>query len=347
MVMRCWSSLVTAALLTVTFLNSPVASREILVDVKAPWNQRNIDSILEIGEFISNHSPENFWEYISSLCTTTEVFDRALMNTSYAAQQEVKLMAQFHGKKVLSTNIHNLMTAAVLNLEMYAPTTAFYESITQHLQSPCGDGQAYIISYPTEQIICLDPGKVLVAVEEEVHEDNFTAKWDYRYPSSSSVDTAKIPTMILHGIPGTSSFCSLHHQLVALSHSDLVNYIFRPAFPGIPIISSSRPLRGYGVFLDIKNMEYKNADDKDEGAASAGSTSADEGPSIQFEKGEEVKGIIFSTLQERRPELTKELSILREEILADAVNADGVTEMKVLRPSPALISPLSSPRCGR
>jgi hypothetical protein len=307
--------------------------REITVDLKAPWNQRSIDPILEIGEFISTHSMESFWNYVTDLCSSSDLINQALQNQTMEMKFNIQQISQLSGQKVLPKNIHSIMKAAQ-KLEMFAPTTVFYESITSSSSPPCGDGQSYLLLYPQEETSCQLPSKEFFSsvTQETIQEENYITKWDYRYTSSTSLDTSTLPIVILHGIPGTSSFCSLHQSLLHFSNSHLINYIFRPAFPGISTIASSRPLQGYGVYLDIKNMEYKNVDDKDdrdEAAAAAPSSSAQE--TIQFEKGEEVKGIIFSTLQERKPELSKELSILREEILAeDALNADGVTEMKVL-----------------
>lgn len=294
--------------------------------MKAPWNQRSIDSILEIGEFISSHSYENFWKYLSLLCDSHALIDEAIHNQTYEMRTRITSLTHHLGSQILPHNIHNLMKAAQ-KLEMYAPTTVFYESITSQYGNPCGEGISYVILYPTEEILCqLDVTKLPKSFDY-IDEEKYVAKWDYRYPATS-LDTTKVPIAMLHGIPGTSSFCALHESLSTLSHTNLVNYVFRPAFPGISPISISRPLQGYGVYLDIKNMEYKNVDDKDEGGNQQNNSPNED---IQFEKGEEIKGIIFSTLQERKPELTKELSILREEILAEeALNADGVTEMKVL-----------------
>lgn len=299
-------------------------AREVTIDLKAPWNQRSIDSILEIGEFISTHSHENFWKYLSSLCDSHVIIDQALHNQTVEMRSQINAVATQLGSQILPRNIHNLMKAAQ-KLEMYAPTTVFYESITSQYGTPCGDGISYVLIYPTEEIFCQIDGESLKKSYGYIDEDKYVTKWDYRYPTTS-VDVTAVPVAILHGIPGTSSFCSLHQSLTALSHTNSVNYVFRPAFPGVSPMTTSRPLQGYGVYLDIKNMEYKNVDDKDEGKEGNNSPAQN----IQFEKGEEIQGVIFSTLQERKPELTKELSILREEILADeSLNADGVTEMKV------------------
>jgi hypothetical protein len=311
--------------------------REITTDLKAPWNQRSIDPILEIGEFISTHSMESFWNYVTDLCSSSDMIDQALQNQTMDMKLNIQHISQISGQKVLPQNIHSLMKAAQ-KLEMYAPTTVFYESITSSIPSsssiltssaPCGDGQSYLLLYPHQQMLCDLPTEDHFSMtQERINEDSYIAKWDYRYPASSSMDTSTLPIVVLHGIPGTSSFCSLHQSLSHLSDSKLINYVFRPAFPGVPTLATSRPLQGYGVYLDIKNMEYKNVDDKDERDKNQDATTTDD--VIQFEKGEEVKGVIFSTLQERKPELSKEFSILREEILAeDALNADGVTEMKV------------------
>lgn len=96
----------------------------------------------------------------------------------------------------------------------------------------------------------------------------------------------------LYGIPGSSSFCALydtltHGPLKAVSSEEasgtvhsIGSFAVRPA---LSLLQASRDtsastatrLQGYGVFLDIKNMEYKNVDtDEDDKKASSAAASS-------------------------------------------------------------------------
>jgi hypothetical protein len=73
----------------------------------------------------------------------------------------------------------------------------------------------------------------------------------------------------------------MHQYMVLGAELGYFRYAIRHAFPGQTPVSASRTLQGYGVFLDIKNMEYKNVDDS--GSKNSGSDTDD------FQVGEEIK----------------------------------------------------------
>lgn len=106
--------------------------------------------------------------------------------------------------------------------------------------------------------------------------------------------------------------------------------------------STTTALQGYGVVLDVKNMEYKNYDpsatptEAHDGAGAGregkdGETSApDDG--LVIVNGEEVGGVVLSTLVSRRPELRRELGMLRQALLLEeAGSGDGESEELKLR----------------
>jgi UDP-glucose:glycoprotein glucosyltransferase len=112
-------------------------------------------------------------------------------------------------------------------------------------------------------------------------------------------------------------------------------YIARHAFPEVGQLAGHRDVQGYGVFLDIKNMEYRNAaenkkeegEEEGEGEPSAAKESDEE--DFVFDPDEEVEGVVFSTLQSRFPHLNRELKMAREELLARAEVSGDSSEMKM------------------
>ena len=105
-------------------------------------------------------------------------------------------------------------------------------------------------------------------------------------------------------------------------------YIARHAFPGVEKIADHRDIQGYGVFLDIKNMEYRNAaENKNEDKETEVEAGSDE--EIIFDREEEVEGVVFATLKDRYPHLAKELKIAREELITKAEESSDSTEMKM------------------
>ena len=120
-------------------------------------------------------------------------------------------------------------------------------------------------------------------------------------------------------------------------------YVSRPGFAGARVLSPMTPLKGFGVLLDIKNMEYTAVDDLDrsggegeeadtQGAVVSGDGtdadgSVDDGPA--FEKGEAVAGIVFDTLQARAQVPTSDLLVLREVLLEGASSAPSDLKVSI------------------
>lgn len=87
-----------------------------------------------------------------------------------------------------------------------------------------------------------------------------------------------------------------------------VRYILRHAFPGDAQVVDA-VMQGYGVQLDIKNMEYKALDDRPPQALDGDEAgTASEGES---QEEEAVAGVLFSKLRARRPELSDKLDELK------------------------------------
>lgn len=95
-----------------------------------------------------------------------------------------------------------------------------------------------------------------VQSEPDVAHDGYD-EWDHVF--SRSTTTAR--KVILYGSIGTKNFCAFHAHLSRDAQSQEYTYAVRHAFPGEVPVSATSELRGFGVFLDIKNMEYKAVDD--------------------------------------------------------------------------------------
>ena len=124
----------------------------------------------------------------------------------------------------------------------------------------------------------------------------------------------------LYGSIGSTSFCTAHQTLLPKAQAGEIRYTIRHYFRHLPEIEKVTQLRGFGVVLDIKNMEYKNVDDrenKSEGENADGNEDATDTEKLQFPEGEQVHGIIFSTLHQRTPHLQDELQLLRNTLLRE------------------------------
>lgn len=104
----------------------------------------------------------------------------------------------------------------------------------------------------------------------DVREDLALA-FDHVYHCSTMEDEGySFPetTAILYGTVGSPSMMGFHRVLKDAAEAGEVRYVFRHALPyGTESVGgegSKTPLQGYGVVLDVKNMEYRNLDDSSE-----------------------------------------------------------------------------------
>ncbi|CAN0515611.1 unnamed protein product, partial [Ectocarpus sp. 12 AP-2014] len=146
-------------------------------------------------------------------------------------------------------------------------------------------------------------------------------------------------TAVLYGVVGSPDMMSFHRVLKAKAETGAVTYAFRHALPygrgdgggggdDDMATTNTTPLQGYGVVLDVKNMEYQSFDSSDsegedgqegeDGDATGGGSDA-----LSIVEGEEVGGVVFSTVASRRPELKRELGMLRQALLLEEQSGGG------------------------
>jgi hypothetical protein len=143
---------------------------------------------------------------------------------------------------------------------------------------------------------------------------------DHVYASSSvaSVTGNSLPLSVLvHSATGGSSFRSTHSILHQLASRGKFRYVHRHLIPSTTI-STVTMLQGYGISLDIKNMEYKAIDDTKH--ASESDSGANDNDAVNAKNADEdlsipVEGFIFSILLQRKLTLETELSQFRESLL--------------------------------
>jgi UDP-glucose:glycoprotein glucosyltransferase len=124
------------------------------------------------------------------------------------------------------------------------------------------------------------------------------------------VPARDLPVVTLHGQIGTDEFRAFHGHLASLCEKGQARYVFRHA-PGDSdeSLHTKIVLAGYGVSLDIKNMEYKTLDDLAPAQANTTECSA-AGTCAASDAGEDVgsqSGFIMGTLLNRKPKLAKKL----------------------------------------
>lgn len=244
--------------------------------------------------------------------------------------EEIRSVALDVATGLVSDRLQSLVVTS-LSLGAFSPSLPFYDTLLT-TQDACTTGMTFII-IPGRVVKC-SVDEALQAVGEvkassEIFENSFVEDWEHEV-KSGSVNSSTV-RVILHGPVGTSSFCTAHAKLFSAAMQGDLSYTLRHHSGGLPVVTNRTRLRGYGVYLDIKNMEYKNVDDR-QASEDPESKDASEINSdlTAFQEDEVVNGVVFSTLLKRAPELHAELKLLRESLI-DVSSADknGQVEMKV------------------
>lgn len=143
---------------------------------------------------------------------------------------------------------------------------------------------------------------------------------DHKYPQTAVVER----TAILYGAIGTPAFYAFHDQLKSAAEANKVQYIARHFARDSNLETL---LQGYGVALDIKNMEYKTIDDskKESEDDDAVGDAADEDTDDDDEDEEDVEGFLFNVLVQRHGAIADEIKQFRDSL----VKQDGQDQHEV------------------
>lgn len=350
--MRATSQLVVITAI-ISFLFETVNARHVSVDVKAPWSRYAATFPAEVSEFLAEESDDMFWKYVDAMCVKSEEIDVYYGETE--SSNSLQTLAFEVAESILPRSLHSLMNT-VIGLNTYAPAVEFFKSMASPYSEPCGD-RSFVVSFPGGRVSC-DVHEALENTQvarrqgstymDLSYYSSDSYEWDHVYSSSSgandmsggeesAISNTDGGHLVLYGAIGSSSFCSLHTEIKsAIKRSGggggggLLKYSARHTFPGQTPLSTSTRLQGYGVFLDIKNMEYKNVDDKKEGdtegdtgtgTKSSPDTSSSVGKDgdedlLEIAEGEIIAGVNLATLSKARPELDKQqLSSLKSDLL--------------------------------
>lgn len=129
---------------------------------------------------------------------------------------------------------------------------------------------------------------------------------DHVYRPQSAASTRATKTAILYGAIGTDAFYAFHDAFIARAEQHTVQYIVRHFAS-----DSTREtlLQGYGVALDIKNMEYKTIDDSQTSADAAAALAVDDDD--DDDDDDDQDGFLFDVLLQRHDAIADDLRAFR------------------------------------
>lgn len=243
--------------------------------------------------------------------------------------EELKGLALEGVSQLLPAHMQPFVSTS-LSLGAFAPAVQFFLTLSPGDQ--CQD--VSFVTYPGEIVYCsLEEALMsLDTANQEVGKrdiaDDGDLSWDHEFKDVVSNADSKI---VMYGAIGSSTFCKAHSELSRKARDGITRYSLRHSFNGVAKTDGVTQLKGFGVLLDIKNMEYKNVDDRETATSEdKGAAVTELNDSATFQEGEAVNGVIFSTLLKRKPSLQLELKLLRDTFLDDNAKLVGEKdEMKV------------------
>lgn len=219
-------------------------SRAVHVSISTDWVAC---PVAEVAEYLADQSNSLFVAYLERLCN--------LPSRDVSSETALAIASELLPPSQLS-----LLRTSV-GMGVYKPRVQSQHSISAHLGDPC-QGRAFLVVSPLNSIYCdfdsYISGNAVSSREDLAGSEEFLAKNDHFLFEVSSPDATKVT---IYGMYSSDSFCSLYsHARESLSgvsvavRLSLLNASSRGADGG-------NTLHGYGVWLDIKNMEYKTLDD--------------------------------------------------------------------------------------
>ena len=336
-----------------------VSGRSVSIDVDAAWPRFLMSSVAEMGEFVAKLSstrPEAYWTFVNEMCTQSSRVEELLygMDTD-ASLAELRGLGVEAAVKSTSRGLEELMDTS-LDVGMFAPTLEFYRAQEALHGDPCA-GKAFVAVYAVgaadeAEIVCEDSSLQPTAAASAASAARLTADVAFNsetaavpVPDESSHvyaaggvggTTPVLLEVVVYGVPGDPAYCALHKAATATVEvlgAAGVRYESRPGFAGVAPVTNSTALRGFGVLLDIKNMEYRAVDDRNSASGdnseknNENATANEIEEEVSFPVGEAVSGVVFDTLLKRAEVNPTDLRVLREVLLAGA--SAGSDDLKV------------------
>lgn len=112
-------------LLLLLFCFQCVSARNINIDVAAPWPRHSTSFVLELSEFLFDHSPNSFWQYVEKICLHSDDVDGVLSvnSESYESDRDrilkVDSIALAAANEIVQPTMRTLMQTMVKNRPIY------------------------------------------------------------------------------------------------------------------------------------------------------------------------------------------------------------------------------------
>uniref|UniRef100_A0AAV1UZR4 UDP-glucose:glycoprotein glucosyltransferase n=1 Tax=Peronospora matthiolae TaxID=2874970 RepID=A0AAV1UZR4_9STRA len=292
------------------------SARNVHVNLTASWPSSPLFPLLETSEFLAEENPLYFWQFLDEIGARTSYVTLVSEDVD-----ELGVLAMAVAETIApgSKSILEVMLAT----RTYSVKVEMFRQLG--LDSgfrPCeADADTWAVFYQephcVESVACslTELEAILVGKKQESNNQACIATGvndvelsvDHKYPYITSGSKTPV-SVILYGLVGTEKFHNFHSRLVKQAQHGKIRYMVRHYPRDSPLETL---LQGYGVALDVKNMEYTTIDDSrktgDDDGVELDEGDDEEGSEEDDVDDEEVEGIFFKPLMTRHKAIAGDL----------------------------------------
>ncbi|KAL4177276.1 hypothetical protein KRP22_002209 [Phytophthora ramorum] len=316
---------------------SATSARGVHVNLTASWPSSPFFPLLETSEFLAEENPLYFWQFLEELETRTSYVEFMGDDVDALGTLAVTVAESIAPE---SKNILELMLAT----RTYSVKVETFRQLA--LDSgvrPCGaDADTWAVFYRephcVESVACsVDELEAILKGKKQQNSEqacvaagvnDVELQVDHKYPHLASDSEETVMSAILYGLVGTEKFHAFHTKLVKQAQKNKIQYMVRHYPHDSPLDTL---LQGYGVALDIKNMEYKTIDDSKKTGEDPAAVD-EEGDEEEDEEDEEiddeeVEGLLFNPLMARHGAIADDLKQFYD-VLVKKADSEQDQELK-------------------
>ncbi|OWZ06412.1 UDP-glucose:glycoprotein glucosyltransferase, partial [Phytophthora megakarya] len=323
-----WSTWLSAGLTALVAAAQPslTAARGVHVNLTASWPSSPFFPLMETSEFLAEENPLYFWQFLEQLETRTAYVEfmgsdvDALGGLAVTVAESIAPGSKNILELMLATRTYSVKVEMFRQLALDSgvrPCGADADTWAVFYNNPhCVEAVVhadtwavfYQESHCVEAVACSgDELDTILRNKKLQNKDqscvaagvnDVELQVDHKYPHIASDSNETAPSAILYGLVGTEKFHAFHSKLVKQAQKNKIQYMVRHYPRDSPLDTL---LQGYGVALDIKNMEYKTIDDskkteEEEDATAGNESDEDEDEDEEEIDDEEVEGFLFKPL---------------------------------------------------
>ncbi|CAH0516434.1 unnamed protein product [Peronospora belbahrii] len=291
--------------------------------------------LMETSEFLAEENPLYFWQFLDNLATRTPYIQLVSHDVD-----ELKTLAVSVADGI-APGLNNILELMLATRAYSVKVEMFRQLALDSAVRLCGENvDTWAVFYQEphciESVACsvTELGTILHDTKQKMHDqvclaagvNDVELSVDHKYPHIPLNPAKTSMSVILYGLVGTDPFYAFHTSLIKQAQENKIQYMVRHYPRDTPLDTL---LQGYGVALDIKNMEYKTIDDskKTEEDNTIGDGEDDEDEEEDDIDDEEVQGFLFKPLMARHRVIAHDLKQFYD-ILVKRVDDEQEQELK-------------------